>query len=366
MAELFSEATLKNHKLKNRVICSAMLTCDFPVNDGYVSQHWIDQYEWFSDSGVGMIVAGAVATSPHGMMAPPQLGIWSDDYIEGLSKIPPVCHERGVPVIMLINHAGYKSFTTPDRISPSGYDDGTLKARALTPDEIKVIQKEYVDAAIRAEKAGFDGVQVQCAHMYLLDEFISGVSNKRTDRYGGSVENRARIATEIVEEIKKATGKDFIISVRMGYNTPTIEEAIETAQLFEKAGVDLLDISWSSISVPEIVDGKAPYVPADFEYSGLVYGASQIKKHVSIPVTAVWQIHSENAKGVLEKGYADFAETLRGLYVDPDWVEKAKTGEKQNTCYNCPPRCHWFADRTKCPAWNKLDPAKRLNVLKQA
>ncbi|NLW78508.1 MAG: NADH:flavin oxidoreductase [Ruminococcaceae bacterium] len=362
MANLSTPLTIKNTPLKNRVVFPAMLVCDFHIDDAKVNQEYIDHYNWLADSGVGMIIAGAVTVRPDGMMAPMQLGIWSDDFIEGLAKIPEITHKRDVPVLMLINHAGLNSVSTDDPVASSDIELNGKKARALTKAELKDIQQCYIDAAVRAEKAGFDGIQLQCSHIYLVDTFLSSLLNTRTDEYGGSVENRVRFATEIIAGIKEKVSPNFILSCRLPYNATSIEDAVEMAKLLEKAGCDFFDISWGSIGMVNITEDKGPQPPEGFGHGALTYGASRVKEAVSVPVSAVYRVTSTEANSIIEDGLADLVASLRGLLVDPDWVEKAKKGKASNKCYDCRPICHWYRDRNKCPAWNKLDASKRLNV----
>lgn len=364
MTTLFSATTIKNLKVKNRIIFPALVVCDIPVSDGIVTEKHLKHHEWLANSGVGMIVTGACSTSPTGKLNDNQLGVWSDDMIEGLSKISSICHKKEVPVLMQINHAGLRTVpsSTTDLVSSSDYEvSETTKARELSIEEIKVLQNEFVAAAIRAEKSGFDGIELHCAHKYLIDQFFSSVINKREDQYGGSPQNRARFATEILEEIKKHVSDDFILSCRMGCNTPTVEDAVEIAKELERAGADFLDISFSTILTPEVVKGNGPKAPQDFKYGGITYGAYQIKKNVSVPVSSVWRIGQKDAKEIIEEGYTDFVDICRGLLVEPDWVSKAMNCEETNKCANCRPLCHWFIDREKCPVWNKIDESIRLS-----
>lgn len=363
MSELFSEMKLKNCRIKNRVVFPAMVVCDLESPDGRVTPAHLRHYRWVADRGAGLVVTGAVCIAPEGRLSANQLGAWSDEFIEGLAEIPRICHERDVPVLMQIHHAGYRAVpaVTDELVSSSDCDENGIKARALTIEEIKELQDGFAAAALRAQKAGFDGVELHCAHIYLLDQFLSSSINKRTDEYGGSVENRTRFAAETLKKIRELTGPDFIVACRMGCNTPTLEDAAEIAKRLETAGADLLDVSYSTVPLPRISEGEGPQAPADFAYGGFVYGARKIKESVSVPVCTVWQIDSDEAGTLVEEGHTDLVAVLRGILVDPDWVSRAKEGEKSRRCFHCRPVCRWFTDRTGCPAWQKLDPERRLN-----
>lgn len=352
MANLFSPTTIRNHKIKNRIVFPAMVVMDLTVPDAKVTPEYLAHYDWLSACGAGMIVTGAVCVNAKGKLHDNQLGIWADDFLEGLEKIPPLCHKNDTVIIMQIHHAGYRTVpsSSTSLVSSSDYEADGIVARALTVDEIHSLQQDFVNAAIRAEKAGFDGVELHGAHSYLISQFFSSRVNKRTDQYGGSPQNRARIATELIEAIRKATGPDFIVTCRMGCNDPNLEESIEIAKALEKAGADFLDVSYGNVPLPDVLAGKEPPVPEGFPFGGVTYSAGRIKKNVTIPVTTVFGIRTpKEANAIIENGYADFVDLLRAILVDPDWVQKAREGKEVILCLDCRPRCRWYEDRNKCP-----------------
>jgi 2,4-dienoyl-CoA reductase-like NADH-dependent reductase (Old Yellow Enzyme family) len=229
-------------------------------------------------------------------------------------------------------------------VAPSDYEkDGKLAARALTSDEIANIQEDFLSAAIRAKKAGFDGIELHGAHGYLIDQFMSTLINKRDDAYGGSFENRARFALEIVHKIKKHTGENFIIGYRMGGNTPNLEEGIRLAKNLEENGVDLLHVSAG------IRGGDLPKTPEGFPYNWIVFMGTEVKKHVSIPVVTVNDIRTpERASYLIENNLVDLAAIGRGHLVDASWAEKAENNEEVISCLKCQ-KCSWFRDGRLCP-----------------
>ncbi len=362
MTDLFSEITVRNCRIRNRIVFPAMVVCDLEAPEGKVTPAHLAHYRWVADRGPGLIVTGAMCVSPDGRLNENQLGIWSDQLAEDLTEIPEICHQRGARVLMQIHHAGFRTVpsVSDDPVSSSDYEENGVRARALTAGEIAELREKYVAAAVRAEKAGFDGIELHCAHLYLLDQFFSSAINKRTDQYGGSAANRARFALEILAGIRERTGPDFIISCRMGCNTPDLEDAGEIARLLEQGGADLLDISYSTIPLAQIVDGGGLPAPEGFEHSGFVYGAKGIRDKVNVPVCAVWQIGTREAAQLVSEGFVDFVAVLRGMLVDPDWVSRARAGEEGSRCYDCRPVCRWYSDRNSCPGWQKLDPAVRL------
>lgn len=353
MANLFSEFTLCGRTVKNRIVFPAMVIFDAGTPDGKVDENYLAFYEARGQQDLGIIITAATCVSPSGRLHETQLGIWNDDHIEGLARITPICHRHGSLSLIQIHHAGARSIQNPlgYALAPSvATSDAPMPARAMTLPEIQTVQQQFVDAALRAEKAGFDGVEIHGAHSYLISQFFSSVSNKREDSYGGSPKNRARFATEIIARIREATHPDFIIACRVGCNDPHLEDSIVICQELERAGCDLLDVSFGFFTSAHIYTDQAPKVPDNFPYTFITYGASQIKKHVSIPVVTVYGIRTpEQANDIIEQGWADMVAVLRGLLVDKDWTVKGRRGEDVVLCAECKPRCHYFVASDRCP-----------------
>jgi NADPH2 dehydrogenase len=189
---------------------------------------------------------------------------------------------------------------------------------------------------LRAQKAGLDGVELHGAHGYLLTQFFSPVINKRTDAYGGKPANRVRFAGEIIQKIRQSAGNKFIIGCRLGCNEPGLNEGIEIAKELEAAGADVLHVSSGMGTIfPPDQNASLP-VPADFKFSWLVYGGSEIKKHVKIAVIVVNGIRTpRQANSILEDGLADMAALGKGLLVDLEWANKARLEKKVAACLGC-------------------------------
>jgi NADPH2 dehydrogenase len=345
MNKLFSEKSINASKIKNRIVMAPMVCFGYAKEDGLVTGKNIEHYEARAKGGVGLIIVEATCVNKNGRLADSQLGIWSEDHVEGLRKLTDACHNFDVKVIIQIHHAGFK---TPknisiDRISSSDYIEGEISARALSVEEINSLQTDFINAAVRAKKAGFDGIELHGAHGYLLSQFFSPLINKREDLYGGNIVNRARFATEIITGIKEKLGKDFIIGVRMGGNEPTLEQGIEIAKELEKAGADLLHVSSG-------MQGEEGFqAPKDFQYNSIVYNAIQIKKSVKVPVIAVNGIKTpDRAKFLIDNDMVDFIAIGKGLLVDADWANKAEKEININSCLECR-RCMWFKSGELCP-----------------
>lgn len=344
MAYIFSETSIKNLKIKNRIVMAPMVCFGYAKEDGFVTNENIRHYEERAKGGIGLIIVEATCVSSSGRLADSQLGIWSEEHIAGLSKITEVCHKYGAKVILQIHHAGFKApiSVSKDRISSSEYIKAELSSRALTIEEIHSIQAEFINAAIRAKKADFDGIELHGAHGYLLSQFFSPLINKRTDNYGGSITNRVRVASEIIAGIRGNLGDNFIIGVRIGGNEPDLEQGREVAKELEKAGADLLHVSAGMFTE------EGFQIPKDFKYNSIVYNGIQIKKHVNIPVIAVNGIKTpERAKDLIENDLVDFIAIGKPLLVDAEWANKAENGAEIISCLECP-RCKRFSPNGLC------------------
>lgn len=293
-------------------------------NGGRYGEQHVSHYTQRAKGGTGLIIIQATSVLGAGK----QLGVWSDEQIAPLKAIAQNCRSYGSTVMMQL-------YCEDENINE------------VSAEQINSMQVDCIAAAAMAKQAGFDGVEYHFAHGYTLCRFLDPISNQRNDRYGGSLENRVRIITEIIPEIRKVAGEDFIISARMGGNIPDVPGAIEVAKALEEAGIDLLHISFG---MQEPTDA----VPANFKGSIIAYNGSEIKKHVNIPVIAVSGIVTgEQGKFLVENDYVDLVAIGRGLFADENWANKILADEPIHQCHSCGDtlrKCLWFVDHTKCPA----------------
>lgn len=325
MVDLFSKISIKNLTFKNRIVMPPMVI-GWSDNSGLISDDHIQYYERRAKGGCGLIILEAHSITKDGRISNNQLGIWSDRHIEGLRKVTDACHKYDARVFVQINHAGFK---TPRSVSDTVYAPSDIKyddtnVKPLTIDQITKLQNGFLESAKRASKAGLDGIEIHGAHGFLTGQFMSPITNKRNDRYGGDINNRAKFAIEVIEIIKaEVAEKHFLIGYRMGGNEPTLEEGIKIAKLLDKTGIDIFHASSG-------MDGSdIPIIPDDFNYSWVVYCGVEIKRQVSIPVIVVNGIRTPNqAKYLIENDMADFISIGRGHLSDPEWANKAKNNGK--------------------------------------
>lgn len=327
MPQLSAQITIRGKIIKNRIVMPPMVCFSFQGDQGgvYGKQH-IEHYTQRAKGGTGLIIVQATRV----LGAVQQVGVWSREQRGPLEAIALNCHAYGSVAMMQLSC-------------------GDLDINKLSAEQIRTIQEDCIAAAAIARQAGFDGAEYHFAHGFALCKFLDPDYNKRTDEYGGPLQNRIRIIAEIIPQIRKAVGEDFILGIRMGGNIPDVSGAIEVAQAWEEAGIDLLHISFG-MKKPENT------VPNDFPGSTITFNGSQIKKHVHIPVIGVYEIFtSEDAKYLIEKGHVDLVAVGRGSFADENWANKVLAGEPVNQCNNCGGNergCFWFFDHTLCPARN--------------
>lgn len=314
-----------NLSVKNRLVMPPMATAK-ANEDGTVSEGLLAYYDEKSKGGyLGLIVIEHSFVIQEGKAGPSQLNAAKDFAIGGLRELADVIHKNGVKAVIQLNHAG--SAANPDLtgsqpVGPSAvlHPKSSIIPREFSSEEIAQLVSQFADAAVRVKKAGFDGVEIHGAHGYLLSQFLSPLTNKRTDAYGGSIENRARIHTEILRAVRSAVGEDFPVFIRLGgcdymEGGLTMEDGVAAAVLCEKAGADLLDISGGHNG------DTIPGVKEPGYFSPL---SRKIKDAVSIPVLVTGGVtEAKHAEEILERGDADFVGVGKAILRDSNWPKKA-------------------------------------------
>lgn len=341
---LFSPITINKTVVKNRITYPALgllFSYDRKLNDRYV--HFFAER---ARGGAGIVTVGPVGFNIVGGGIG-TLGLDSDNDIPDFAKLASVIKKEGARAWVQLFHAGAYSYSKltggPDPIAPSPVYSSYSKLvpREMTLDDIRETQEGFVNAAVRVQKAGFDGVEIIASAGYLITQFLSPLKNKRTDRYGGSFENRTRFPREILEMMRGKLGPDYPISIRMAGNdfvagSNTSIETPEIAKVYEKAGVNLISVTggWHEAHVPQL--------PMDAPRLVFSYLAQNIKRAVSVPVAASNRITDPRlAEQLIKDGFCDMVNLARILIADPFWPAKAAQGRVKEIrpCVACNQGC---------------------------
>ena len=342
MQPLFSFFSIKDIQLKNRIVMPALAS--FLIeDDGTITDATIEHYRRRAGGGSAMIIMEAHAVSPDGVVSAHQARIYDDRFIGGLSKVAAVMKSEGSVPAIQIHHSGRQTSIKVIKrkpLAPSPIPCPTIRGEVepLTTDGIREIVQKFGDAAERAKQAGFELIEIHGAHGYLINQFLSKVSNIREDEYGGDTVGRSRFAIEIIEEIRKRIGPEFPLSFKISAQefVPgglTVTESIQILKLLVKAGVDVIQVSAGNDMTPEWI-----CQPMFMKKACLAKSAAQVKKALNIPVMAVGRINDPMvANEVLSKGQADLVCIGRGLLADPEMPNKAREGrlDEIRICIAC-------------------------------
>jgi NADPH2 dehydrogenase len=334
MNNLNSEFTIKNHKIKNRIVMPPMVTFGYADETNKVLDKHIKHYEECAKGGAGIIIIESTAVNPISN----RLGLWDDSQIDGISKLAKSIKENEALAIIQLSFA----------------DDSEIDS--LSKDNINNIKDSFVSAAIRAKNAGVDGIEIHGAHGYLINRFFDERTNKRIDEYGGSTENRTRIVSEIISKVKEACGDDFVIGVRMGCNIPDSNGSKEVAKALEKSGADILHISTGFGNLLE----SESNISEDFPCNAIVYNGTKIKDAVNIPIIVVNEIKTaDQASYLIKNNLTDFVAIGRGILTNPNWANEVLNKELSVECMGCS-TCQWFIDSSKCPGRRKYNKVNNI------
>lgn len=318
-AKLFTPYTVKSVTLKNRIVMSPMCMYSSHNEDGMVQNWHRTHYVSRAVGQVGLIILESTAVSPQGRISTQDLGIWSDKHIDGLKKLVELIKEQGSKVGIQINHAGRKAVVEGEILAPSviAFNEQSKTPKEMTKEEITDTIEAFKEASIRVQKAGFDIIELHGAHGYLINQFLSPLTNQRTDEYGGSAENRYRFLREVIEAVKSVwEGPLFVRISANDYHEQglTTSDYVAMAKWMKDQGVDFIDVSSG---------GVAP-IPVN-DYPGYqVKFAEEIKHRANIPVSALGLITSTlHAEEILQNDRADLIFLGRALLRDPYWPRTA-------------------------------------------
>ncbi len=366
---LFENFEIKNVKLKNRVVVSPM--CQYSAKDGYSQDHHRVHYGQMAMGGAGLVFLEATAVTSQGRITNGCLGIWKDDFLEGLGELARIIENFGSTPAIQLAHAGQKgsmqrpwhgngpqSNTDIERgdviwepVAPSSkpLDKGWLKPRKMESVDLAEIKRAFVLGAERALKAGFKVLEVHMAHGYLLHSFLSPISNLRNDEYGGSIENRMRYPLEVVKAVREKIGFKIPLFVRISSEDGieggwTLDDSVIFCSELKKLDVDIIDCS-SGGNSPKGATASGQKKEMGFQ----VPFAARIKKEVGISTQAVGLIRNyKYANSILENGLADLIALGRQHLYDPFWTNHAiEEANLNNEFKEWPQQYKWWLEKWK-------------------
>lgn len=338
---LFEPLTLRGVEFRNRIWVPPMCQYAVEKHDGVATDWHLVHLGSFARGGAGAIIVEATAVSPEGRISAKDLGLWNDEQTTALARVVSFVHSQGAAIGIQLAHAGRKASVWPawnergaerrhtsvpldeggwETIGPSALAyDGYARPREASLSDIEQIEQSFVDASRRAMSAGFDFIEIHAAHGYLLHEFLSPLSNARTDGFGGSLENRARLLLRIVQSVRREIGEDVPLLVRLSATDwledgLSIDDTVQIASWLREQGVDLIDVSSGGNTPAPIEVGPGYQVPF----------AAAVRQRSSIPTAAVGLILDPGqAEQILLTGQADVVLLGREVLRDPNFPLRA-------------------------------------------
>ena len=343
MSDVFESAWIKDMTLANRFVRSATWT-GMATRKGEVTDELSNLMCRLAEGKVGLIVSGHAYVQPQGQAGPYQLGAYSDDLVHGLRGMVQAVRRSGGRMVLQLAHAGCQApskLTGQDPAGPSALEqekDG-FSCREMGEEEIFAVRDAFAEAALRGKQAGFDGVQIHAAHGYLLSQFLSSYFNRRTDAYGGNLENRARLILEVLRAIREQVGPDYPVLIKLNaqdYLQPglTAEEMVRVCLMLEAEGLDGVELSGGTPLSGDYIPVRKSKVRSKEESIFYLQEAKKYKEKVSLPLILVGGIRSLNtARDLVSQGVADFIAMARPLIREPELIQRWELGDdRPSTC----------------------------------
>ena len=327
MKRVFEESAINGLVLSNRFVRSA--TWDgLATDDGSCTTRMINLMAELADGGAGLIITGHAYVHPYGQHSPWQLGIYKDELMPGLQAMTAAVHERRGRIAMQLGYGG--AYLSRSRV------------RGMTVQHFRDIAGFFGQAALRAKKAGFDGVQIFAAHGFLLSQLLCPRYNDRTDAYGGSIENRSRALMEVLEAIRNTVGPNYPVLAKINAgdfveNGLTLEDSLRVGIMLEKGGIDAIELSGGLLNSPNLMKSR---INTEEDEAYFREEASAFKGEISVPLILVGGIKSFHvAKRLVEEGVADYVSMCRAFIREPDLINRWKSGDLRKaactSCNNC-------------------------------
>jgi len=341
MRIMFEPREINGLQLSNRFVRSATWE-GMATESGECTSKLIDLMAGLARGGVGLIISGHTYVSLEGKAGTKQLGVYDDELIPGLQAMTTAVHENGGKIVMQLAHAGIfaaSELTGITPLAPSNLDGVYESAhREMTATDIQEVVAAFAAGAKRAHQTGFDGVQIHAAHGYLLSQFLSPYFNRRTDEYGGSIQNRAGASLEVVRAVRAAVGDGYPVLVKMNCrdfhdNGLSLEDSVQAGIMLEKAGIDAIEISGGNRIAGKLGPARVG-IKSDDREAYFQNEAGVFKKDIQVPLILVGGNRSfQVAEHLVEEGPADYVSMCRPLIREPDLINRWKSGDlRKSTC----------------------------------
>jgi len=342
---LFDKTQINNIDLNNRFVRSATWERMADEN-GHLTARLMNVYRELAEGEVGLIITGYAFVMEDGQPNPGMMGIYDDSFIEEYNVLTDTVHNLGSKIVLQIAGGGTQTtFKTEDRViwGPSAVPEMAtgVVAKEMTREEIQTLIKAFGDAAVRSKKAGFDGVQIHAAHGYMLSQFLNPYHNQRTDEYGGSIDNRARIIFEVYDEIRRRVGKDYPVMVKVNCRDfvdkeLTFEESLYVCKELDKRGIDAVEVSGGNAKSKKISFGRSDVDIGEKEGFFLEY-AAKIAAEINAPVMLVGGLRSpEGMEKILKETKIEYFSLARPFLREPGLIKRWRQGKlTQAACTSC-------------------------------
>ncbi len=335
MKNLFESSRINSLELKNRFVRSATWE-GMATEDGAVTPQLIRTMQDLAEGEVGLIIPGHIYVQPRGKASPWQLGIYKDELLEGLGELTQAVHSAGGKILAQLAHAGH--FTSEDLAGgppmvASDFEGLSSSPRhEISKEDLQDLIQDFARAAGRAKQAGFDGVQIHSAHGYLLSQFLSPAFNKRSDEYGGDIENRSRLHLEILQAIRREVGEDYPVMVKINSRDfddygLSAEDSLQVGKLLANSGLDAIELSGGLLTGGKLSPSR-PKIDSPEKEAYFSSEAHIFKQNIDLPLILVGGIRSyEKAEEVVNEGIADYISMSRPLIREPALVKRWQEGD---------------------------------------
>jgi 2,4-dienoyl-CoA reductase-like NADH-dependent reductase (Old Yellow Enzyme family) len=348
MPDLFHEARIRSMRLPNRFVRSATWE-GLATPEGACTDRLLGVIDRLAEGEVGLIITGHGYVSREGQAGPWQLGYHDDSLLPGLEELVRTAHRHGSRIAAQLAHAGARAaagLSGREAIGPSPvHKDGALVCREMGRPEIERVVRAFANAAARAQRAGFDAVQIHAAHGYLLSQFLSPVMNRRRDEYGGSLANRSRIVLQVVRAVREAVGRDYPLLIKLNSEDFmeggfSVEEMLALSAQLESEGLDAVELSGGTLDDASRHSPSRPGAVAKEKEAYYQGAARRFKEQVRLPLILVGGIRSlEVAEQLVAEGVADCIALCRPLICEPDLVKRWRGGDRRASACLSDNRC---------------------------